>query len=195
MRARFITIPPEALRTLPPHHLRTPTYRPMTAPRDRSETFGEIRCRCGYDRAGSGRDHPCPECGEVEIWQGGSFAQLRWAWRTSGSRVAKAGLIFALFSLLLGLTNSTLTIYVVAWLMTPGFKGGMAGMALLYPPLIWAFLQLPATLLALVPLTVCGPSTEAVGIIRRLGFCLSGIGFVVPVVIFAVAIGALIASD
>ena len=124
----------------------------------------------------------------------GRFAesQLACAWRDSRSRVAKAGLIIALITFLLGLANSILAVYLAVWLSSPGFKGGTAGMALLYPPLIWVFLQVPFTVVALVTLAVPGPPTEAVAIIKRFGFCLAGIGFFGPVVIFAIAIGVLV---
>lgn len=178
----------------------------MPDPQDTPEVFGDVACRCGYLRAGSDHRRPCPECGTFEIREGGGFAesQLAWrggrfaesqlacAWRDSRSRVAKAGLIIALITFLLGLANSILAVYLAVWLSSPGFKGGTAGMALLYPPLIWVFLQVPFTVVALVTLVVPGPSTEAVAIIKRFGFCLSGIGFFGPVVIFAIAIGVLV---
>ena len=186
-------VPPKVHRVSPSSLLQI-DRSPMPDPQDTSDVVGDLACRCGYPRAGADHRRPCPECGAFEIREGGGFAesQLAWAWRESRSRLVKAGLIIALITFLLGLANSFLAVYLAVWLSSPGFKGGTAGMALLYPPLIWVFLQVPFTVVALVTLVVPGPSTEAVAIIKRLGFCLSGIGFFGPVVIFTVAIAVLV---
>ena len=108
-----------------------------------------IQCQCGYDRTGLSADAVCPECGQLVIQQSIQRKNLIQAWRTSSGQRARSGLILSAMTLALGLANAAFTIYLIMSLTSPGFKSSTAGLALIYPPLIWIVVQLPLGILAI----------------------------------------------
>ena len=90
---------------------------------------------------------PCPECGQFKIKK--SSLKLKAAWRSCSSRATKIGFVLSASSLVLGLFNASLMIYLVVWLYyIPGHKGSTAGLTLFFPSVVWVVVQLPFGLLA-----------------------------------------------
>jgi len=72
------------------------------------------------------------------------------AWRSCDSGVAKTGFVLSVITLVLSVIDAAMAIYFMVWLISPGFKGGMAGFALVYAPLAWAFVLFPLGMLTLI---------------------------------------------
>ncbi|MDG2094461.1 MAG: hypothetical protein P8J89_04240 [Phycisphaerales bacterium] len=156
----------------------------------------EILCVCGYSRHRLQPKTPCPECGHFKLQK--SELKVRAAWRSCPSRAMKIGFVLSASSLALGLLNAAAMIYAVAWLMTPGFKGGTAGFILIYPPLIWVVVQLPAGLLANF-FRFSKDCSQASMKLKKLGGDMIAIGLIAPFIliglIFAFMIIRAIGSD
>ena len=147
-----------------------------------------VQCQCGYDRTGLEMDALCPECGQIDIQQT-TNKSLSEAWRTSTTRRGRSGFVLAVMTLAAGLANSAWAISMIIWLSSPGFKGGTAGMILIYPPLAWAVVQLPLGGLAL---SACMPHkslprNEAE--LRRYSFLFTGLGLGIPFVVILLVCG------
>ena len=124
-----------------------------------------IQCKCGYDQTGLDADTPCPECGQINNHKIRLLAKPGWAWRNCSSPCPKFGFSLAILTLILSLANSLLALYFMLWLLSPGFKGGTAGFALLYPPLLWIFVQLPVALFAIC-IVFIGATTKGATMLR-----------------------------
>ena len=109
-----------------------------------------IQCHCGYDRKGLKPDDVCPECGLLKLMPPKWHKRVRLDWRHCHSRCIKTGFVLAIVSCALGLANAALALYSAFYLLTPGFKGGTAGMILLYPPAVWILVQIPVAFVALI---------------------------------------------
>ena len=72
------------------------------------------------------------------------------AWQSCGSGAVKTGFVFSVITLVLSVIDAAMAIYFMVWLISPGFKGGMAGFALVYAPLAWAFVLFPLGMLTLI---------------------------------------------
>jgi len=141
----------------------------------------EILCVCGYSRHRLQPKTPCPECGHFKLQK--SELKVRAAWRSCPSRVTKCGFVFSAGSLGLGLFNAAATIYFVVWLFfIPGYKGSTAGFILIYPPLVWLFIQLPAGLLAYL-LCLSQDDSQSASTLRKLGKRMIAIGLIVSFLI------------
>ncbi|MCH2153516.1 MAG: hypothetical protein MK089_09280 [Phycisphaerales bacterium] len=151
-------------------------------------TSNAIHCQCGYDRTGLDTDALCPECGQLDTKQT-TKKSLSEAWRTSTTRRGKSGFVLAVMTLVVGLANSALAIYMMIWLSSPGYKGSTAGLILIYPPLIWGVLQLPLGGLAL---SACMPHkslprNEAE--LRRYSLIFTAWGLAIPFLVILVVCG------
>ena len=72
------------------------------------------------------------------------------AWRSCDSGAAKTGFVLSVITLVLSVIDAAMAIYFMVWLISPGFKGGTGGFALVYAPLIWAFVLFPLGMLTLI---------------------------------------------
>ena len=140
----------------------------------------EVLCVCGYSRHGLQSKVPCPECGQLKVRK--SKLKLKAAWRSCSSRATKIGFVLSASSLALGLLNAAAMIYAMAWLMTPGFKGGTAGFILMYPPLIWVVVQLPAGLIAYL-VCLARDGSQAASTLSTLGGRMIAIGLIAPFIL------------
>ena len=107
-------------------------------------------CRCGYDRTSLQMDQCCPECGQLEYKAPKFLKRFAWAWRLSTNTWSKIGCVLSMMLLALGVANAVFLIGLLVYLLAPGFQGGTAGMALLFPPMIWGGVQIPATVMVVV---------------------------------------------
>ena len=81
------------------------------------------------------------------------------AWRNCDSVMVKTGFVLSVFMLVLCVLDAGMALYFMVWLLSPGFKGGTAGFALVYAPLIWTFVLVPLCVVALITVNFGGFST------------------------------------
>ena len=99
------------------------------------------------------------------------------AWRSCDSGAAKTGFVLSVITLVLSVIDAAMAIYFMVWLMSPGFKGGTAGFALVYAPLLWAFVVFPLGMLTLILVAVLDSSKDDRGLRSRASlFVLFGLG-------------------
>ncbi len=120
---------------------------------EKSDTI-PFQCHCGYDPTGFDSDGICPECGRSRGERKGWLSAPLWSWRHCGSWWLRFGFACSVLTLVLGIASSVLVIYLVDELSGGGFKGGTAGIAILYPPLLWLFVQLPVVVFSLIILGI-----------------------------------------
>ena len=113
-----------------------------------------FQCHCGYDPTGFDPDGICPECGRDKGRKKGWLSAPLWAWMNCGSWWLRMGFACSVLNLLLGIANSVLALYLLDELSGGGFKGGTAGIGLLYPPLLWFFVQLPCAVFSAIILSI-----------------------------------------
>ena len=99
------------------------------------------------------------------------------AWQSCDSGAVKTSFVFSVITLVLSVIDAAMAIYFMVWLISPGFKGGTGGFALVYAPLIWAFVLLPLGMLTLILVAI--PSSSKGARVLRLRaslFVLCGLG-------------------
>ena len=149
------------------------------------------QCQCGYDRTGLSADAVCPECGKLEIQQSTRRKNLIQAWRSSKHRHTRSEFVMSAMTLAAGLGNSAFAIYLLITLMRPGFKGSTAGLALMYPPLIWLAVILPLGCLAIGSRVSRRDVRDSEVPLRDYTSLFTTFGLVIPVVVmFLICAGA-----
>lgn len=99
------------------------------------------------------------------------------AWRSCDSGAVKTGFVLSVITLVLSVIDAAMAIYFMVWLISPGFKGGTAGFALVYAPLLWAFVLFPLGMLTLILVAAAGTSEDARVLKSRASlFVLFGLG-------------------
>ena len=111
------------------------------------------------------------------------------AWRSCDSGAAKTGFVLSVITLVLSVIDAAMAIYFMVWLISPGFKGGMAGFALVYAPLLWALVLFPLGMLTLILVAAAGSSEDARVLKSRASlFVLFGLGGSLIIVFAAIFI-------
>ena len=132
-----------------------------------SQSTYPSECYCGYDLFGRIEEGRCPECGQSITQNVGNLENLSLAWRYSPSIWPKYAFVFSMFTCLLGLGNSILAIYFMNMLINfEGYRDPMTGIAMLYAPFIWVFVQLPVGILCLFFISR-GRTTKSATVLRR----------------------------
>ena len=129
---------------------------------------------------------------EVEARAEDDARTIRQAWRCCGSRLMKTGFVLAIVTLVLCVIDAAIALYLMVWLLSPGFKGGTAGMALLYAPFFWFVALLPLGIITIILIALNRPG-KGVRVLRSRAYVFTLVGLAGSFLIIVAPIFILVA--
>jgi len=125
-----------------------------------------------------------PEEVDAEIKAHDDARTIGQAWRSCASRVMKTGFVFSIATLVLCVIDTAIALYFMVWLISPGFKGGTAGFALLYAPFFWGAVLLPLGIITIVMVASVG-SSKGIRVLRSRAYMFTLVGLAGSLVVIA----------
>ena len=132
-------------------------------------------CQCESQRTGPAEGANCPDCGQQSHPRVSPPTVPGSAVPAPHPRSKNTGIVMSVIALAMGVANSIYALSVMDWLTGGGFLGGFAGVAMLYPPALWLFVQVPFAIVT-TPILFHGTSQHEDRKIRTYGCTAIGIG-------------------